>query len=82
MVVISQTYYHPWKAYVDSKPSKLYRANHAFQAVQVPEGSHTLRLQYEDNFFRIGVLLSIGALLFVVVALFRNQRGPVYPATA
>jgi hypothetical protein len=36
LVVVAQTYYHDWRADVDGQPTHLLRANHAFQAVQVP----------------------------------------------
>jgi uncharacterized membrane protein YfhO len=62
-VVIAQTYYHPWRAYVDGQPVHLWRANYAFQAVEVPAGSHELALVYEDQRFSIGVVISLAALL-------------------
>jgi hypothetical protein len=42
MVVISQAYYHNWKAHVDGLPTRLWRANYAFQAVEVPAGRHEI----------------------------------------
>jgi hypothetical protein len=63
LVVISQTYYHWWHAYVDGKPTPLLRANSAFQAVQVPAGAHHLKVVYEDRAFQIGAAISILALL-------------------
>ena len=62
LVVIAQTFYHPWKAYVDDKPVPLLRANHAFQALEVPAGTHRVRLAYEDRRFRLGCVISLGAL--------------------
>jgi hypothetical protein len=67
MVVISQTYYHCWRAYVDDRPAPLFRANFAFQAVQVPAGKHHLRLVYEERGFRIGGIISILTTLGCVV---------------
>jgi len=58
MVVIAQTYYPAWKAYLDGQPTRLWRANYAFQAVQVPPGRHQIELRYEDTAFRIGTILS------------------------
>ena len=40
LVVIAQAHYGRWKAYVDGEAVALLRANHAFQAVQVPAGDH------------------------------------------
>lgn len=66
LVVIAQTYYHNWRAQIDGQPAPLLRANHAFQAVQVPAGKHTVTLKYVDRAFQFGAavsLLSLGAWL-------------------
>jgi hypothetical protein len=63
LVVVAQTYYHRWRVYVDGRPQPLLRANYAFQAVEVPGGTHEVRLRYEDHAFRAGSLVSAVALL-------------------
>jgi hypothetical protein len=63
MVVIAQTYYHPWKAYIDNRPTRLWRANYAFQALEVPKGRHHVKLVYEDLGFFSGTLVSVLTLV-------------------
>ncbi len=63
MMTLAQSYYHPWKAFVDGQPVKLWRANHAFQAVEVPAGKHTVRLAYVDERFRLGMGISLAGLV-------------------
>jgi hypothetical protein len=68
MVVVAQSYYHRWHAYVDGNRVPLWRANHAFQALEVPAGRHEVDLIYEDAAFRAGAVISaitLGACLFV-----------------
>jgi uncharacterized membrane protein YfhO len=48
---------------VDGQPATLLRANHAFQAVQVPAGRHHVRLAYEDRMFHIGAAVSAAGWL-------------------
>jgi hypothetical protein len=67
LVVVAQTYYHCWRAYLDGAPTRLLRANYAFQAVQVPAGNHALKLVYEDRAFYRGAMLS-GLCLLVCLA--------------
>jgi len=67
MVVLSQTYYPTWKAYVDGKATKLWRANYAFQSVQVPAGRHRLEFICEDRSFQLGLFLSAAGLLLVII---------------
>lgn len=71
LAVISQTYYHLWQAYIDEKPARLLRANHAFQAVEVPAGTHWVRLVYRDDPFRRGMILMILALCACALVWFR-----------
>ena len=63
LVVVAQTWYHNWRAEVDGNPARLLRANHAFQAVEIPEGRHRVQLIYRDRAFEIGALVSLLALL-------------------
>jgi hypothetical protein len=58
LVVISQTYYPAWRALVDGQPARIWRANYAFQALQVPAGRHQVQLMYRDRAFLAGAILS------------------------
>ena len=71
LVVIAQTYYHNWHAEIDGQPTKLFRANVAFQAVQVPIGRHKIHLFYQDRVFETGAAISIIAWLGCFIGLFR-----------
>jgi hypothetical protein len=66
--VVAQAFYHPWRAYVDGAPVRLWRANYAFQALEAPAGKHRVELVYEDKMFRAGGLISLAALLGCGVA--------------
>jgi hypothetical protein len=63
MVYICQAYYHNWHARVDGRPVPLWRADYAFQAVEVPAGKHEVTLEYEDRMFHIGAFLAAWAAL-------------------
>ena len=63
---VSDTYYPGWRAYVDGKRTKIYRANLAFRAVQVPKGKHTVVFKYVPMSFYLGLVLTcIGIALCV-----------------
>ena len=74
LVVIAQSFHHNWRAYVDGQPAKLWRANHNFQAVEVPAGSHKIKLVYEDRQFYFGATVSLLALLGCVVIILLPRR--------
>lgn len=67
LVVFSQAYSHLWKAFVDGGSAPLLKANHAYQAVVVPAGKHSIELRYVDGPFRIGAIVSALGLLFCVL---------------
>jgi hypothetical protein len=66
LVVISQAYYSPWRAYVDGKRVPLWRANYAFQALEVPGGRRHVELRYMDWNFYGGLILCAIAVLICV----------------
>jgi hypothetical protein len=72
MVVAAQTYYPAWHAFVDGKATPLWRANYAFQSLEVPAGQHQVRLIYEDRAFYWGAIISLITLLICGGALVRT----------
>jgi hypothetical protein len=80
MVVAAQTYYPSWRAYVDGQPTRLWRANHAFQAFQVPAGLHEVQLVYRDRNFIVGTAISVVTLVGCIVGLLRAQSGRAFAA--
>jgi len=73
-VVIGQTYYRPWRAYVDGKNTQLLRANHAFQAIEITGGEHWVRLVYRDRIFFAGAAVSLISLILIGWAYLRLSR--------
>ena len=63
LVVVAQTYYPAWRAFVDGKATPLWRANYAFQALEVPPGQHHVSLIYQDRPFYWGAFISLATLL-------------------
>ena len=58
-LVLSDTYYPGWKAYVDGKEVFVYRTNYAFRGVLVPQGTHEIVFRYQPLSFAIGLWMSI-----------------------
>ena len=81
MVVLAHSYYHAWKARVDGRPAQLWRANHAFQALQVPAGEHQIVLIYEDRRLFTGAIISAIAAVACLL-LWRQGSAPREPIPA
>ncbi|NBV25368.1 MAG: hypothetical protein EBS05_26075 [Proteobacteria bacterium] len=77
LVTVAQSFYHPWHAFVDDQPVKLWRANYAFQALEVPAGKHTVRLSYVDEKFRLGVGISLAGLAACGFLWWKSPRSKV-----
>ena len=76
-LVLSETYYPGWKAYIDSTEAPLYKANFAFRAIAVPAGRHRVVLKYEPLSVRIGACISIAAVLvFIFLLIFLPPPAP------
>jgi hypothetical protein len=81
IVVLAQTYYHPWVARIGDTVVPLRRANHSFTALKVPAGSHQVVLTYEDPKFRLGLVITGFACLVVIVLLTVTfKKKPQLPA--
>ena len=63
---VSDTYYPGWRAYVDGKETKIYRANLAFRAIEAPKGRHTVVFKYVPMSFYIGLVLTIIGILLCI----------------
>ncbi|MEI6632635.1 MAG: YfhO family protein, partial [Chlamydiota bacterium] len=74
-LVLSDVYYPGWRAYVDGKDAPIRRANYAFRAVHLGEGTHEVRFVYAPRSFAIGLRVSAAAALLVGIALARAAFG-------
>jgi len=83
MVVVAQTYYHPWHAYVDDRPVRLWPANTGFQAFEMPAGKHQLKLVYLDHRFYLGLVISLLTLAGCLgwLAVNKCQGKPAVPSS-
>jgi hypothetical protein len=75
-LVISQSAWKGWRAYVDGKRVGIQIANHAFLSVYVPQGRHQVRLVYLPQSFVTGRMISAITLLglFAFAAIRRFRR--------
>lgn len=74
ILVLSEQYYPGWKATIDGKPAKLYRANYLLRAVEVPAGKHVIRFRFKPTGIAIGLPISLAVLIGIFVALIKLRR--------
>lgn len=68
-VILSDQYYPGWKAYIDGKPTKIYKTFGVLRGVVVPEGEHELVFRYLPVKIYILLVVSILTVLCITVAL-------------
>lgn len=68
-VVLSEIYYPGWKAYVDDKPSRVYRADKLLRAVFIPKGKHKMVMVFDPGSYKLGLRFTIIAWLVIGVIL-------------
>lgn len=73
IVVLSQACHPSWKAFVNDARTMILRANHAFQAVEIPAGENRVRFVFDDRHFAFGAAVSVLAFLVCLVGFCRSQ---------
>ena len=73
-LVVADTWYPGWQASVDEEPVELYRANHAFRAVWLDKGEHTVDMVYRPASVVVGGIVSLAALGLAIVGLALARR--------
>jgi hypothetical protein len=62
-LVLLDSYYPGWQAYVDGRRVEIVRANFAFRAVPLDRGRHRVEFRYEPTWFYAGLALSCSVLV-------------------
>lgn len=78
-IVVSNSAWKGWRAYVDNRRIQWQRANIAFLGIHVPKGKHEVRLVYLPESFVTGRAISFATLLAIMLLLavrWLRQRSP------
>ena len=70
---VSDAYFPGWKAMINGKDAKLYRANYNFRAVRVPKGSSTIQFLYKPASFITGIAVSCVSCIGLLLLAFLNH---------
>ena len=63
LLVLSDTYYPGWKAFVDGKETKIYRADYTFRGIPLSAGTHQVEFVYDPLSFKLGIGATILGIL-------------------
>lgn len=76
LLVLTETGYPGWKAWVDGAPAEIHAAYGILKAVVVPEGEHELRFAFRPPLVRAGYWVSLGSLVAAAATL---AAGALWP---
>ena len=71
-LVLSDVWYPGWTATVDGAPAPVLPANFAFRAVPLTSGKHEIQLTYTPPASKLGMTISVVAMLLIVIFLARR----------
>jgi len=81
-VVVVETAWRGWRAYLDGKEVPVRIADYSFLGVEVPEGRHEIRLAFDPLSFRIGRAVSFAALGLLILFAVIYCGAPAAPVIA
>jgi uncharacterized membrane protein YfhO len=76
---LSEMFYPGWKAFIDEQPTPVLRGNYLFRVIPLPAGRHRVRLHFDPLSIKLGIGVSVFALLVIMSTLvhsFRRRRVP------
>ncbi|HEV8458138.1 MAG TPA: YfhO family protein, partial [Methylomirabilota bacterium] len=74
-LVLADTWFPGWRAWVDGREQPVWRANYAFRAVRLEPGSHDVVFRYQPGSLLFGLSLSaVAALICVGLVLLPPRR--------
>ena len=65
-MVLTDSYYPGWKATVDGKETKIYKADYMFRAVYLKAGKHSVRFIYDPLSLKIGAMFTALGILGLI----------------
>ena len=75
-LVIADSWYPGWNAFVDGEPAPIYRADVLFRAVPIEPGTHNVVFEYRPRSFALGVVMSGLSLVIVLgISVFYLRHG-------
>jgi uncharacterized membrane protein YfhO len=74
LLVLSETYYPGWKAWLDDQPTPIYPTDIALRGVIVPAGTHRVRLEFRPSILSISLGISLATAILLAISAFVYRR--------
>jgi hypothetical protein len=70
LLVLSETYYPGWKAWIDERPAAIHPVDIALRGVVVPAGAHQLRMEFRPVILPVSLCISLATAILLAISAF------------
>jgi hypothetical protein len=74
LLVLSETDYPGWKAWLDDQPASIYPTDIALRGIIVPAGAHRVRLEFRPRILTIALGISLATAILLAISAFVYRR--------
>ncbi|MCK5085175.1 YfhO family protein, partial [Candidatus Parcubacteria bacterium] len=74
LLVLTDSFYKGWKAYIDGKEVEIYPTNVAFRGIYTPKGEHEILFLYKPDSFKYSIYIALIGLMTCLFLLIVRQR--------
>jgi len=72
---LSEIFYPGWKAFIDGQPTRILRGNYLFRVLELPEGRHQVRLEFDPWTIKAGTGITLlTATMILAMLVFRRLK--------
>jgi hypothetical protein len=72
---LSEIFYPGWKAFIDGQPTRILRGNYLFRVLELPEGRHQVRLEFDPWTIKAGTGITLlTAAMILAMLVFRRLK--------
>jgi hypothetical protein len=75
LLFLSEILYPGWKAFRDGQPTRMLRGNYLFRVLEVPEGRHEVRLEFDPWTIKAGTGITLLTILLILGLLIYRRFG-------
>jgi hypothetical protein len=74
-LVLSDTFYPGWKAFVDGKETTIYKTDYILRPVFLEKGTHNVEFIYDPISFKIGYIITLStAFILIIVGILKYRN--------
>lgn len=67
MLVLTEVWYPGWEAFIDNKPTQVYRVNYCQRGVWLEKGKHRVQFRFRPVAWRWGAGISLGTMVLILI---------------